>query len=98
VVLDTKWKRLNNSDQKKRYGLKDSDLQQMFAYSYFYLQHQGDVILIYPKSDTFAVPLAPFFFQTTPAKKARLLVLPFDLEEDLLVMPAAKMEWLAEQL
>jgi 5-methylcytosine-specific restriction enzyme subunit McrC len=100
VVLDTKWKRVNNDDQEKRYGLKDSDLQQMFAYSYFYLQHQGDVILIYPKSDTFTKPLEPFYFNTpfaemtAPAKKARLLVLPFDLEQDTLIQPDTKLEWL----
>lgn len=100
VVLDTKWKRLNSGDQKNRYGLKDSDLQQMFAYSYFYLQHQGDVILIYPKSDTFTKPLEPFYFNTpfaemtAPAKKARLLVLPFDLEQDTLIQPDTKLEWL----
>ncbi len=95
VVLDTKWKRLNGSNQQKRYDLKDSDLQQMFAYSHFYLQHQGDVILIYPKSDTFTKPLEPFFFQTTPAGKARLLVLPFDLDKDALIQPDAGLDWLA---
>lgn len=67
----------------------------MFAYSHFYLQHQGDVILIYPKSETFTTPLEPFFFQTMPAGKARLLVIPFDLDKDALIQPDAGLDWLA---
>ncbi|QHH92678.1 restriction endonuclease [Acinetobacter gyllenbergii] len=48
IVLDTKWKLLDQNNRAGRFGLKDSDVQQMFAYSHFYLDHQSEVILIYP--------------------------------------------------
>lgn len=99
VVLDTKWKRLDIS--QNRYNIKDSDLQQMFAYSYFYLNHQSDVILIYPKSNSFTEALEPFFFNISGQNSskantqiARLLVLPFDLEQNQLLQPAVTLDWL----
>lgn len=79
-VLDTKWKLINQSDRSGRYGLKDSDIQQMFAYSHFYLDHQSDVILIYPKHKDFDQALDPFQFNTA-TNKANLKVLPFDLDQ-----------------
>lgn len=79
-VLDTKWKLINQHDRSGRYGLKDSDIQQMFAYSHFYLAHQSDVILIYPKHKDFDRALAPFQFNTA-SNQARLLVLAFDLDK-----------------
>lgn len=84
IVLDTKWKRLNIHE--KRYGLKDSDLQQMFAYSHFYLKHSENLILIYPAWESFKQPLPPFKFKDTD-EKAVLWVLPFDLDNDELIIP-----------
>src|SRR5690606_10243076 len=48
MILDTKWKLLDQSDAKNRYGISDGDMQQMFAYSYMYLEHEGLIVLIYP--------------------------------------------------
>lgn len=44
VVMDTKWKRLNNRD--KNYGIEQSDMYQMYAYSKKY--GAKDIYLIYP--------------------------------------------------
>ena len=49
IVLDTKWKLINQNDRARRFGLKDGDIQQMFAYSHYYLKHSSQVILIYPQ-------------------------------------------------
>jgi len=84
IILDTKWKRINI--KAKRYDLKDDDLRQMFAYSHYYLQHKGDVVLIYPKWAGFQEALPVFHFRKTD-KLSRLWVVPFDLDEDKLVLP-----------
>ncbi len=80
VVLDTKWKLINKNDRSGRYGLKDSDIQQMFAYSHYYLDHESEVILVYPyRRDKFNQPLDDFGFRHT--KGAKLRVVPFNLDE-----------------
>ncbi len=80
IVLDTKWKLIDQYNLSGRYGLKDSDIQQMFAYSHHYLQHSSEVILIYPyRKDKFNKPLPIFTFNSTEMK-ASLKVLPFNLD------------------
>lgn len=46
IILDTKWKLLNNEDELK-YGISQSDLYQMYAYAKKY--ESKNIILIYPK-------------------------------------------------
>lgn len=46
IILDTKWKLLNNEDELK-YGISQSDLYQMYAYAKKY--KSKNIILIYPK-------------------------------------------------
>lgn len=80
IVMDTKWKLIDQTDRGGRYGLKDSDIQQMFAYSHYYLDHESEVILVYPyRADKFTQPLNDFEFRKT--KGARLRVVPFNLDE-----------------
>ncbi|MGG2096834.1 McrC family protein [Acinetobacter haemolyticus] len=80
IVLDTKWKLIDQNNLSGRYGLKDSDIQQMFAYSHHYLQHSSDVILIYPyRKDKFYKPLPHFEFNATH-NRAFLKVIPFNLD------------------
>ncbi|MEK5759804.1 McrC family protein [Acinetobacter variabilis] len=80
IVMDTKWKLIDQNDRGGRYGLKDSDIQQMFAYSHYYLDHESEVILVYPyRADKFTQPLDDFEFRKT--KGARLRVVPFNLDE-----------------
>jgi len=49
----------------------------MFAYGHNYLPGEGDMILIYPKTENFPETLQPFKF----SEKLRLWVTPFDLEK-----------------
>lgn len=86
LVMDTKWKLLNESlsDASSKYGLSQADLYQMFAYAHKYLKGKGDLVLIYPRSDKFTSPIeAPFEF----GEALRLWVVPFDLDEDELLLP-----------
>lgn len=87
LVLDTKWKlidgtRANGTD---KYGLAQADFYQLHAYGQSYLDGVGDVVLIYPKTDTFSKPLDVFEFPK--ATGLRLWVLPFCLRERTLAIP-----------
>lgn len=79
-VLDTKWKRLDQShqDSERKYGLAQEDFYQMFAYGHRYLQGNGTIVLLYPMTTTFSGPLKAFTFDD----KLSLLVVPFDLERE----------------
>lgn len=80
IVLDTKWKLINQNDRAGRFGLKDSDIQQMFAYSHYYLQHSSQVILIYPQVTTQFDHELRFKFNVQN-DKALLRAIPFHLDE-----------------
>jgi 5-methylcytosine-specific restriction enzyme subunit McrC len=88
LVLDTKWKLLDGlkANGTDKYGLLQSDFYQLQAYGLSYLDGEGDVVLIYPKTDDFADPLPVFNFPKTSGM--RLWVLPFCLEERSLKLPA----------
>lgn len=92
VVLDTKWKLLNihPSARKDKYNLSQSDFYQLHAYGQAYLEGEGDVVLIYPKTETFSRPLEPFFFSN--ARRLRLWVLPFCLDTRRLMVPRGNAE------
>jgi 5-methylcytosine-specific restriction enzyme subunit McrC len=78
-VLDTKWKLVDSSDKRNKYGLKQSDFYQLFAYGNTYLRgyDDGKLVLIYPKRGLFPKPLPVFAF----SENLTLWVLPFDLEK-----------------
>ena len=80
-VLDTKWKMLNSNDVSDKYGLKQSDFYQMFAYGQKYLKGRGELMLIYPATEIFQYPLPVFEFDAN----LRLWVVPFDLHTGKLV-------------
>lgn len=87
MVLDTKWKLLerNKANGRDKYGLSQSDFYQLQAYGLSYLNGEGDVVLIYPKTDAFSTPLPVFEFPK--ANGMRLWVLPFCLKERRLKVP-----------
>jgi 5-methylcytosine-specific restriction enzyme subunit McrC len=87
LVLDTKWKLLDSlkSNGTDKYGLSQADFYQLHAYGQSYLGGKGDVVLIYPKTATFAQPLSVFDFPKTGG--LRLWVLPFCLRSRSLHMP-----------
>lgn len=82
-VLDTKWKRLDQSlgNSVDKYGLRQSDFYQLFAYGQRYLNGAGELLLVYPKSRCFEAELPPFAF----SEALILRVVPFDLEKGELV-------------
>lgn len=87
LVLDTKWKLLDSTlnDGSNKYGLSQGDFYQLFAYGENYLNGQGDVVLIYPKTDTFQNALPVFEFSSSPNLK--LWALPFCLRTRRLILP-----------
>ena len=80
IVLDTKWKLINQNDRAGRFGLKDGDIQQMFAYSHYYLNHSSQVILIYPQVAKQFDNELEFKFNVE-SDKALLRAIPFHLDE-----------------
>ncbi|NNG76875.1 McrC family protein [Acinetobacter sp. ANC 4277] len=88
MILDTKWKLLDQNNEDQRYGISDGDMQQMFAYSYMYLEHDGPIVLIYPKSSKFNKALPEFQLnkhERDQGKNPNIWVLPFDLDKDKLI-------------
>lgn len=80
-VMDTKWKR-TSAEKQDKFGVAQTDMYQLFAYGHRYLAGQGDMFLIYPKLPGFSAALAPFDLKGG----LRLTVVPFDLEEDRLLV------------
>lgn len=87
LVLDTKWKLLDGlkANGTDKYGLSEGDFYQLQAYGQSYLDGQGDVVLIYPKTAAFDQPLPVFEFPKTEG--LRLWVLPFCLTSRQLAIP-----------
>lgn len=87
LVLDTKWKLLDGlkANGTDKYGLSQSDFYQLHAYGQSYLDGEGDVVLVYPKTDSFDRPLPVFTFPNSSG--LRLWVLPFCLKQRELLIP-----------
>lgn len=83
IVLDTKWKLISSAKGENKYGLSQGDFYQLFAYGHKYLNGEGEMILIYPKTENFYMALPPFYF----SPKLRLWVTPFDLNDDIMLWP-----------
>lgn len=87
LVLDTKWKLIDaqQATSSDKYGLDQGDFYQLHAYGQNYLDGQGDVVLIYPRTDAFNKALPVFEFPKSPG--LRLWVLPFCLHDKCLILP-----------
>ncbi len=85
-VLDAKWKLLDGSNRAKNYGISQPDIYQLFAYGHQYMEGEGDMYLVYPKTSQFALPLSDFAFSGA----MRLKVVPFDLEAGRLVLEGSE--------
>lgn len=81
LILDAKWKLLDaaRNDSESKYSLSQADFYQLYAYGQKYLDGQGNLILLYPKTARFTERLPPFDF----GKGLQLHVLPFDLKTDI---------------
>lgn len=77
--MDTKWKQLNSNKTSgtDKYGLSQADFYQMFAYGHKYLAGQGQLVLIYPATETFKEPIQSSFDYDANLK---LWVVPFDID------------------
>lgn len=82
VILDTKWKLINQdkANSTDKYAISQADLYQMYAYGNKYLKSAGRLILIYPKHVQFSEKLPMFNF----TKSLELWVVPFDLKSNIL--------------
>lgn len=87
AVLDAKWKLLDGlkANGRDKYGLSQNDFYQLQAYGQSYLDGQGDVVLIYPKTTAFDQALPVFEFPKSAG--LRLWVLPFCLTSRRLTIP-----------
>ncbi|MBO0937369.1 restriction endonuclease [Fibrella sp. HMF5335] len=77
IVLDTKWKLLDATDQNGHYGIDQADLYQLYAYGKKYDATQ--LVLIYPAHAGFTKPLRVFGYDDD----MRLHVVPFNLDKPL---------------
>ncbi len=91
-VLDTKWKLLDSTKVNENYLLAQSDLYQLFAYGQKYLRGVGDLCLVFPRTLQFDQPLPRFDFSSS----MRLWVVPFDLEDNRLLLPEGFQWWWSE--
>lgn len=87
LVLDTKWKLIDGQQAtgSQKYGLDQRDFYQLHAYGQNYLDGNGDVVLIYPRTDAFNKALPVFEFPRLSG--LRLWVLPFCLKDRRLLLP-----------
>lgn len=87
LVLDTKWKLIDvdQANGTDKYGLSQHDFYQLYTYGQNFLNGQGDLVLIYPKTDIFNRALPVFEFPKS--KGLRLWVLPFCLQSRQLLLP-----------
>lgn len=98
LVMDTKWKLLDSrkANSSDKLGLSQADFYQMLAYGHKYLNGEGDLVLIYPKTDQFSEAI-PHSFNFD--ENLRLWVVPFDLavrvmDEKRLDLPAHFSDWI----
>jgi 5-methylcytosine-specific restriction enzyme subunit McrC len=87
VVLDTKWKLLDatKDNARDKYQLSQGDFYQLYAYGHHYLDANGIIVLVYPKTDAFSLPLQVFNFPKSAGM--HLWVLPFCISTSKLILP-----------
>lgn len=81
LLLDTKWKLLDETDRESKYGISQNDLYQLLSYATVYKaesQKETAAVLIYPVHDGFTELRR---FQFCDSNKTPLTVVPFDLLE-----------------
>lgn len=83
-VIDAKWKLLDSAQNTSadKYGIKQADLYQLFAYGHKYQNGYGHMLLIYPKHSAFQEPLPQMSF----GEDLHLWCVPFDMHEKQLVV------------
>jgi len=85
IVIDTKWKIINEHLTKKKYLISQADLYQLYAYGKKYQEGENEprLYLIYPYNKDFQNRLSPFFYEEKAGKlKLELLAIPFDIRHN----------------
>ncbi len=89
LIIDTKWKMINENETGSNYGISQSDMYQLFAYGQKYCA--GEIFptlhLVYPRSENFTQKLKPFLYH----QNLELLVIPFDLANENVEMEVKKL-------
>jgi 5-methylcytosine-specific restriction enzyme subunit McrC len=82
-VMDTKWKLIDASERRNKYGISQADMYQLYAYGHKYLKENKikELMLIYPKTAKFQRMLPVFRYEDG----LMLRVVPFDIDTGLLV-------------
>ena len=81
IIIDTKWKIINEKDGAGNYGISQWDMYQLYAYAKKY--DTKKLYLIYPRTESFREDLSPFWYQEEGEK---LEVIGYDVESDKCVL------------
>jgi len=84
IVLDTKWKLIDQERANKNYGISQSDMYQLFAYGKKYDDRKDvnlELVLLYPRHTSFMTPLAYFEYEDNLLLKVIPVKLNCSLEE-----------------
>ncbi len=81
IIMDTKWKIIDENDEIGNYGISQADMYQLYAYAQKY--NSKKLYLIYPQTDRFLSPsIAPFYYETKENERIELISISYDLEND----------------
>ncbi len=84
IVLDTKWKLIDQERSNKNYGISQADMYQLFAYGKKYINREGlipKLVLLYPRHALFMNPLEQFGYDDNLLLKVIPVRLNCSLEE-----------------
>ena len=85
IVLDTKWKLIDQEQSNKNYGISQADMYQLFAYGKKYIDRRGDMtpqlVLLYPRHSLFTSPLEHFEYDNNLMLRVIPVKLNCSLEE-----------------
>jgi len=80
VLLDTKWKLINQNMPDKNYYISQNDLYQMFAYAEKY--DSEELYLLYPQNEEFTEKLPVFEYYRNKRMTLRVCPVPLTLTDD----------------
>lgn len=79
LILDTKWKLIDENIPRENYGIVSSDLYQLYSYAEKYIRKENSHVhlyLLYPKHENFTNPLYNFtYYENKNEKETENLVL-----------------------
>lgn len=87
LILDTKWKLIDENKPRENYGISSNDMYQLYAYAEKYLRNEKCTVqlyLLYPQQENFTNPLKDFTYymeiQNNENVNLTLKVLPVSLD------------------